>query len=297
MTQNQEARKYIWNWQRRCSELNKRGLGKGLSALIPMDDKEQENVQDIKISEIKANKNQPRKKFDEEKIRELSDSIKEHGVLQPIIVRKKDGGYELVAGERRWRAAQKAGIEKIPAIIKDLSDADVMEIALIENLQREDLNPLEEAEAYKKLIDEFGMTQEELSKRVGKSRSQIANTVRLLNLDEEIKKLISEEKLTAGHARALLAIEDKKERLKIAKKISESNMSVRETEETVKIKTQEKKKNKNQEINPVFIDITEKLQRALGTRVKVKGTEKRGKIEIEYYSEDELERILETIAE
>jgi ParB family chromosome partitioning protein len=172
-----------------------------------------------------------------------------------------------------------------------------MEIALIENLQREDLNPLEEAEAYKKLIDEFGMTQEELSKRVGKSRSQIANTVRLLNLDEEIKKLISEEKLTAGHARALLAIEDKKERLKIAKKISESNMSVRETEETVKIKTQEKKKNKNQEINPVFIDITEKLQRALGTRVKVKGTEKRGKIEIEYYSEDELERILETIAE
>jgi ParB family chromosome partitioning protein len=277
--------------------LNKRGLGKGLSALIPMDDKEQENVQDIKISEIRANKNQPRKKFDEEKIRELSDSIKEHGVLQPIIVRKKDGGYELVAGERRWRAAQKAGIEKIPAIIKDLSDADVMEIALIENLQREDLNPLEEAEAYKKLIDEFGMTQEELSKRVGKSRSQIANTVRLLNLDEEIKKLISEEKLTAGHARALLAIEDKKERLKIAKKISESNMSVRETEETVKIKTQEKKKNKNQEINPVFIDITEKLQRALGTRVKVKGTEKRGKIEIEYYSEDELERILETIAE
>ncbi|AYO32125.1 ParB/RepB/Spo0J family partition protein [Biomaibacter acetigenes] len=277
--------------------MNKRGLGKGLSALIPMDDKEQENVQDIKISEIRANKNQPRKKFDEEKIRELSDSIKEHGVLQPIIVRKKDGGYELVAGERRWRAAQKAGIEKIPAIIKDLSDADVMEIALIENLQREDLNPLEEAEAYKKLIDEFGMTQEELSKRVGKSRSQIANTVRLLNLDEEIKKLISEEKLTAGHARALLAIEDKKERLKIAKKISESNMSVRETEETVKKKTQEKKKNKNQEINPVFIDITEKLQRALGTRVKVKGTEKRGKIEIEYYSEDELERILETIAE
>ncbi|MDN5301123.1 MAG: ParB family transcriptional regulator, chromosome partitioning protein [Thermoanaerobacteraceae bacterium] len=277
--------------------MNKRGLGKGLSALIPMDDKEQENVKDIKISEIRANKNQPRKKFDEEKIRELSDSIKEHGVLQPIIVRKKDGGYELVAGERRWRAAQKAGIEKIPAIIKDLSDADVMEIALIENLQREDLNPLEEAEAYKKLIDEFGMTQEELSKRVGKSRSQIANTVRLLNLDEEIKKLISEEKLTAGHARALLAIEDKKERLKIAKKISESNMSVRETEETVKIKTHEKKKNKNQEINPVFIDITEKLQRALGTRVKVKGTEKRGKIEIEYYSEDELERILETIAE
>ena len=278
--------------------MNKRGLGKGLSALIPMDDKEKENVQDIKISEIRANKNQPRKKFDEEKIRELSDSIKEHGVLQPIIVRKKDGGYELVAGERRWRAAQKAGIEKIPAIIKDLSDADVMEIALIENLQREDLNPLEEAEAYKKLIDEFGMTQEELSKRVGKSRSQIANTVRLLNLDEEIKKLISEEKLTAGHARALLAIENKKERLKLAKKISEENMSVRQTEETIKIKTQKKSKNKkDQEINPAFIEISEKLQKTLGTRVKIKGSEKRGKIEIEFYSEDELERILETIVQ
>lgn len=276
--------------------MNKRGLGKGLSALIPMEDKDQENIQDIKVEEIKANKNQPRKKFDEEKIQELANSIKEHGVLQPIIVRRKAGGYELVAGERRWRAAKKAGIEKIQAIVKDLSDADVMEIALIENLQREDLNPLEEAEAYKKLIEEFGMTQEELSKRVGKSRSQIANTVRLLNLDEEIKKLISDEKLTAGHARALLAIEDKKERLKLAKKISENNMSVRETEETVKIKTREKKKNKRGEINPVFIEITEKLQKSLGTRVKVKGTERRGRIEIEFYSEDELERILETIS-
>lgn len=276
--------------------MNKRGLGKGLSALIPIEDKDQENIQDIKVKEIKANKNQPRKKFDEEKIQELANSIKEHGVLQPIIVRRKAGGYELVAGERRWRAAKKAGIEKIQAIVKDLSDADVMEIALIENLQREDLNPLEEAEAYKKLIEEFGMTQEELSKRVGKSRSQIANTVRLLNLDEEIKKLISDEKLTAGHARALLAIEDKKERLKLAKKISENNMSVRETEETVKIKTREKKKNKRGEINPVFIEITEKLQKSLGTRVKVKGTERRGRIEIEFYSEDELERILETIS-
>lgn len=278
--------------------MNKRGLGKGLSALIPMDDKEQENVQDIKVSEIRANKNQPRKKFDEGKIGELADSIKEHGILQPIIVRKKAGGYELVAGERRWRAAQKAGIEKIPAIIKDLSDSDVMEIALIENLQREDLNPLEEAEAYKKLIDEFGMTQEELSKRVGKSRSQIANTVRLLNLDEEIKKLISDEKLTAGHARALLAIEDKKERLKLAKKICDENMTVRQTEETIKIKTQEKRKNKkDKEINPAFIEISEKLQKTLGTRVKIKGSEKRGKIEIEFYSEDELERILETIVQ
>lgn len=278
--------------------MNKRGLGKGLGALIPELDKNEENVQEVPVNEIKVNLNQPRKHFDEQKLEELAESIKQHGVLQPLILRKKSSGYELVAGERRWRAARKAGIEKIPAVIKDLSDSDVMEIALIENLQREDLNPLEEAAAYKKLIDEFGMTQEELSKRVGKSRSQIANTVRLLNLEEEIQMLISEEKLTAGHARALLSIEDKRERLRLAKKISEDNMSVRQTEETVKIETREKRKNKKvDDINPAFIDISEKLQRALGTRVKVKGSEKRGKIEIEFYSEDELERILETIVQ
>ncbi|HHW01362.1 MAG TPA: ParB/RepB/Spo0J family partition protein [Thermoanaerobacterales bacterium] len=276
--------------------MNKRGLGKGLSALIPMDEKDKESIQEVQVKDIHANQNQPRKNFDEQKLNELADSIKEHGILQPVILRKKAGTYELVAGERRWRAAQKAGIEKIPAIIKDLSDSDVMEIALIENLQREDLNPLEEAAAYKKLIEEFGMTQEELSKRVGKSRSQIANTVRLLNLDDEIKELISEEKLTAGHARALLAIEDKKERLRLARKISEDNMSVRQIEETVKIKTQEKRKSKkNEDVNPAFVEISERLQRSLGTKVKIKGSEKRGKIEIEFYSEDELERILETI--
>lgn len=276
--------------------MNKRGLGKGLSALIPMDEKDKESIQEVQVKDIHANQNQPRKNFDEQKLNELADSIKEHGILQPVILRKKAGTYELVAGERRWRAAQKAGIEKIPAIIKDLSDSDVMEIALIENLQREDLNPLEEAAAYKKLIEEFGMTQEELSKRVGKSRSQIANTVRLLNLDDEIKELISEGKMTAGHARALLAIEDKKERLRLARKISEDNMSVRQIEETVKIKTQEKRKSKkNEDVNPAFVEISERLQRSLGTKVKIKGSEKRGKIEIEFYSEDELERILETI--
>lgn len=276
--------------------MNKRGLGKGLSALIPMDEKDKESIQEVQVKDIHANQNQPRKNFDEQKLNELADSIKEHGILQPVILRKKAGTYELVAGERRWRAAQKAGIEKIPAIIKDLSDSDVMEIALIENLQREDLNPLEEAAAYKKLIEEFGMTQEKLSKRVGKSRSQIANTVRLLNLDDEIKELISEGKMTAGHARALLAIEDKKERLRLARKISEDNMSVRQIEETVKIKTQEKRKSKkNEDVNPAFVEISERLQRSLGTKVKIKGSEKRGKIEIEFYSEDELERILETI--
>jgi ParB family chromosome partitioning protein len=274
--------------------LNKKGLGKGLGALIPEIAREEENIQEISIKEIRVNQNQPRKHFDEKKIEELAESIKQHGVLQPVILRKRSEGYELVAGERRWRAAQKAGVEKIPAIVKELSDLDVMEIALIENLQREDLSPLEEAEAYKKLIEEFGMTQEELSKRVGKSRSQIANTVRLLNLDDEIKEMIIEEKLTAGHARALLAVEDKKERLKMAEKISKENMSVRQIEEAVKKKT-DKKEKKREEINPAILDVSEKLQTTLGTRVKIKGTEKRGKIEIEYYSADELERILENI--
>ncbi|MCR4430283.1 MAG: ParB/RepB/Spo0J family partition protein [Tepidanaerobacteraceae bacterium] len=274
--------------------MNKKGLGKGLGALIPEIAREEENIQEISIKEIRVNQNQPRKHFDEKKIEELAESIKQHGVLQPVILRKRSEGYELVAGERRWRAAQKAGVEKIPAIVKELSDLDVMEIALIENLQREDLSPLEEAEAYKKLIEEFGMTQEELSKRVGKSRSQIANTVRLLNLDDEIKEMIIEEKLTAGHARALLAVEDKKERLKMAEKISKENMSVRQIEEAVKKKT-DKKEKKREEINPAILDVSEKLQTTLGTRVKIKGTEKRGKIEIEYYSADELERILENI--
>ena len=280
--------------------MNKRGLGRGLEALIPMEQKGEEIVQEIEIKKIVANDKQPRKDFDEKKLSELADSMKQHGILQPIILRKKGSTYELVAGERRWRAAAKAGIEKIPAIVKELSNADVMEIALIENLKREDLNPMEEAAAYKTLMNDFGLTQEELSKRVGKSRSLIANTVRLLNLDKEIQDLVFQDKLTAGHARALLSIQEKKERLKLAKKISEESLSVRQTEQIVKKISDEKKKNKikkPKEINPVMLDITEKLQRSLGTRVRIKGNEKRGKIEIEFYSGDELERILETIVE
>lgn len=278
--------------------MSKRGLGRGLEALIPVLDKHEENVQEIDIKKIVANDKQPRKDFDESKLDELAASMKQHGVLQPVILRKKGSVYELVAGERRWRAAAKAGIEKIPAIVKELSDAEVMEIALIENLQREDLNPMEEAMAYKSLMNDFGLTQEELSKRVGKSRSQIANTVRLLNLDKEIQDLVTEDKLTAGHARALLSIQDKSMRIKLAKRICEEDLSVRQTEQIVKKISKEKSKMANEkpkEINPVIIDITEKLQRALGTRVKIKGNEKRGKIEIEFYSGDELERILEAI--
>lgn len=276
----------------------KRGLGKGLGALIPVDEKAEENVLEIQIEDILANKNQPRKTFDEKKIDELAESMKQHGVLQPIILRRDGNKYELVAGERRWRAASKVGLKTIPAIVKEFSDADVMEIALIENLQREDLNPLEEALAYKTLMDQFGLTQDELSKRVGRSRSQIANTVRLLNLEDEIQQLISQDLLTAGHARALLSVQDKRERMRFAKRICEDNLSVRQTEEMVKTHSKEVKKKrlqKEREINPVIIDITERLQHTLGTKVKVKGSEKKGKIEIEFYSGDELERILETI--
>jgi len=280
--------------------LSKRGLGRGLEALIPMEQKSEENVQEIDIKKIVANDKQPRKDFDEQKLGELADSMKQHGVLQPVILRKKGNIYEMVAGERRLRAATKAGIQKIPAIIKELSDTEVMEIALIENLQREDLNPIEEALAYRSLMSDFGLTQEELSKRVGKSRSLIANTVRLLNLDKEIQDLVAQDELTAGHARALLSIQNKKERLNLAKKISAGDLSVRQTEQMVKKISDERKQSKTQkskEINPVMLDITEKLQRTLGTRVRIKGNEKRGKIEIEFYSGDELERILETIVE
>lgn len=280
--------------------MSKRGLGRGLEALIPIVEKDEENAQEIDIKKIVANEKQPRRGFDESKLEELADSMKQHGVLQPVILRKKGNKYELVAGERRWRAAAKAGIEKIPAIVRELNDSDVMEIALIENLQREDLNPIEEAMAYKSLMDDFGLTQEELSKRVGKSRSQIANTVRLLNLDKEIQDLVYENKLTAGHARALLSIQDSKERLKLANMISKEALSVRQTEQLVKKLVDERskaKKHKPKEINPVIIDVTERLQRTLGTRVKIKGNEKRGKIEIEFYSSEELERILEIIAE
>lgn len=279
--------------------MNKHGLGRGLDALIPTEQEGIETIQEINIDEIVVNNKQPRKDFDEEKLEELAASMEQHGVLQPVILRKIGRGYELVAGERRWRAAAKAGIKKIPAVVKELSDGDVLEIALIENLQREDLNPIEEASAYKQLMDEFGLTQEELAKRVGKSRSQIANTLRLLNLEEEILKFIFEGKLTAGHARALLSIEDKKLRYGLAKKISNEGLSVRQAEQLAQnlLQKKEKKSSRQTTISPIMSDIAEKLQQSLGTKVRIRGSEKRGKIEIEFYSSEELERILEVIAE
>lgn len=278
----------------------KPGLGRGLDALIPTDlnDDDNESIHEIKIEDIRANKNQPRRKFDEDKIEELAKSIKNHGVLQPILLRRKNSKYELVAGERRWRAAIKAGLDTIPAIIKDISDTDTLEIALIENIQREDLNPIEEALAYKELMEKFEFTQEQLSARLGKSRSKIANTVRLLNLDKELQELIADEKLSAGHARALLSIASKAKRIRLARDIMDKNLSVRDTENMIKQKKkkpEEKKKLKKKRYNPVLREVSDNLQMLLGTKVNMKGSEDKGKIEIEYYSEDELKRILDIL--
>lgn len=272
--------------------MSKRRLGRGLSALIP-DADDEDGAREVELGLIKPNPYQPRTEFDDQKLEELARSIEEHGVIQPIIVRKKDDGYELVAGERRWRAAKKAGISKIPAIVKEYSDSQMLEIALLENLQREDLNPIEEATAYKQLIEDLGITQEALSKRIGKSRSVIANSIRLLNLPEEIQNLLAKGKITTGHARALLSLDNEKEQKQMAQKILEKDLTVREIERLVK---KPKKQNKRKErTNPLITHLEDRLKQFFGTKVKVRSGKNKGKIEIEYYSEEDLERILELV--
>lgn len=277
--------------------MGKKGLGKGLGALL--DDIEESGgngVLDIKINNIEPNSKQPRKYFNDEKLTQLSESIKLHGIVQPIIVKKEDDVYRIIAGERRWRAARLAGLETIPAIIKDVSNKQVMEMALIENIQREDLNPIEEAEAYQKLMEEYDMTQEQLSHTVGKSRSAIANSVRLLLLSDEIKKLVITGELSNGHARALIVIEDKKLQLKLAFEIIEKSLSVRETEQLIKKVLSDKEVKKDNNTNKeIFLDIEDKLQNIFGTKVKLLANNKKGKIMIEYYSNEELDRILEMV--
>jgi len=281
--------------------VNKRGLGRGLQALLPdigKEEKIKEKVVEIPLSDIRINKNQPRQTFNEEKLRELALSIQEHGVIQPIIVRTaEDGKYEIVAGERRWRACRLIGAEKIPVIIKNLSEKETKEIALIENIQREDLNPIEEAEAYRTLMEEYGLTQEELSKRVGKSRPFIANTVRLLGLPEMVRKMVSEGLVSAGHARALLSLPSSKLQEEIAQKIVAKGLSVRQAEKTVKELLSERKKTKKpiKREDPILQELEERLITKLSTKVRIKHGNKSGKIEIEYYGEDELQRILEAL--
>ncbi|MCQ2968676.1 MAG: ParB/RepB/Spo0J family partition protein [Clostridium sp.] len=285
------------------------GLGKGLSALIPEEvskningnnDKNKDGVALIDINLIKNNNEQPRKLFDDEKILELAESIKHNGIIQPIILRKLDNKYVIVAGERRWRAAKLIGIKEVPSIVMDLTDKQVMEISLIENIQRQDLNSIEEANAYKNLISEFNMTHDELSKRLGKSRTTITNTMRLLNLSEGVKQYLIEGVISEGHGRVLLSINDDKLQCEVAQKVIDDKLSVRELEKFIKDCKQKKivntdKKEIEDKLNPYYKDITEKLQGYLGTKVTISNKKNKGKIEIEYYSYEDLQRRLDII--
>lgn len=272
--------------------MGKKVLGKGLEALIASEGMEKQGAKELRINEIEPNLDQPRKRFDEEKLKQLSESIKQHGVVQPIIVKKEDDTFRIVAGERRWRAARMAGLATVPVVIKELTDKQIMEIALIENLQREDLNPIEEAEAYDKLMKEHNMTQEQLSENVGKSRSAIANTVRLLLLCQKVKEYVIQGELSSGHARTLITVEDQELQRKIADEIIEKALNVREAEILLKKYTERKKKINNKLDNVEYNQIEEKLKVAFGTQVKLLSGNKKGKIVIEYYSPDELDRIL-----
>ena len=286
----------------------KKGLGKGLGSLFgsneietlsvskTADEKKEGDIQSIKTSLIEPNKKQPRSKFDDEKIDALAGSIKEHGVISPIIVTPvKNGMYKIVAGERRWRAAKKAKIKEIPAIVRSYSDEQVAEIALIENLQRENLNPIEEAVGYNLLMEEFNLTQETISKRVGKSRSAVANSLRLLTLEPALQKLITDGSLTSGHARAVLSVEGNEMRSALAKKIIEGGLNVRQAESLAKELMKKKGAPKKKEKTAAEIEaekIAEKLSSAIGTKVNISHGAKKGKIEIEYYGADDLDRIL-----
>lgn len=276
-------------------------LGKRLEALIPdeIQEKEIEIEYTLPIEDIESNINQPRQRFNEEKLLELSQSIKEIGIIQPIIVKKIDNRnkYEIVAGERRWRAAKLAGLEEIPAIIKELSNRQVLEISLIENIQREDLNPIEESKAYQELLDSFSLTQEDLSKKLGKSRVTITNSLRLLNLDMRVQKMLIEELITGGHGRALLAIKDIDIQLEIAQKVVMNKLSVRETERLVKSLTKKEKIKDNtvSKNNPYYQDIKNRLEDFFQTKVNVDNKNNKGKIEIEYYSDEDLQRIIEML--
>ena len=278
----------------------KTGLGKGLDALFISTKAEEEDeiregekVLSLSINEVEPNRNQPRKRFDEETLEELAESIKTYGLIQPIIVTKKDGYYEIVAGERRWRACKKAGLKEIQVIVREDDEKKNKEISLIENIQREDLNAVEKAEGMKTLMEEYSLTQEQISKILGKSRSSIANTVRILNLDKRVLELAKMGKLTEGHCRALLAIEDGDKQLEMALRIIERGDNVREAEQKAGVK--KKLKKKDQKYEALFKDIEDSFQSFFGTKVSLKAGQKKGKIIIEYKSNEDLERLLELI--
>lgn len=281
----------------------KKGLGKGLDALFESyreetgsDKEDNSKVREIKITDIDPNPKQARKQFDEVKIMELADSIRNHGVVQPIIVRPSGNRYILVAGERRWRASRAANQTIIPAVILDMSDKEALEISLIENLQREDLNPIEEARGIQDMVDRLKITQEEAAERLGKSRPAIANALRLLHLSKTIQDLLADNKLTAGHARALLSISNEKKRDEIASIIIKKELSVRETEKLVQNLNKKAKKTMKKQKPSYILEIESELEESLGTRVQINPGAKKGIIEIEYYSNEDLERIIERVA-
>ena len=288
-----------------------RGLGKGLDSLIPNTIGESKGKADkgtgsenknpetmVKLTAVEPNRDQPRKNFDEDALLELAESIKQFGLLQPILVQERDGYYEIIAGERRWRAAKIAGLKEVPVIIKNLTDQEIVEISLIENIQREDLNPIEEAQAYKRLLNEFHLKQDEVAERVSKSRTAVTNSMRLLKLCDEVQQMVVNEMINTGHARALLSIEDPEEQYMIAQKVFDEKMSVREVEKLVKNlhKPEKPKKAENKSLEVIYQNIEEKLKESLGTKVSISSKDNgAGKIQIEFYDHDDLDRLMEYI--
>lgn len=294
----------------------KRGLGKGLDSLIPTNvmmesevkhatvstassaEEEKDGTLMVKLSKVEPNREQPRKNFDEDSLQELSESLKQFGMLQPILVQNRGDYYEIIAGERRWRAAKIAGLKEVPVIVRELTDQEIVEISLIENIQREDLNPIEEAQAYKRLLTEFHLKQDEVAERVSKSRTAVTNSMRLLKLCDEVQKMVVDDMISTGHARALISIEDPEEQYLIAQKIFDEKLSVREVEKLVKDlhKPPKPPKEENKTLQAIYQEISERLKRSLSTKVSVSAKQNgAGKIEIEFYNHEDLERLLERI--
>lgn len=289
-----------------------RGLGKGLDSLIPMaasqtetkaaEEKNENNGQGIfvKITKVEPNREQPRKNFDEDALQELADSIKQYGIVEPLIVQDRKTHYEIIAGERRWRAAKLAGLKEVPVIVRNYTEQEIVEISLIENIQREDLNPIEEAQAYKRLLTEFNLKQDEVAERVSKSRTAVTNSMRLLKLCDEVQQMIIDDMITTGHARALISIEDAEQQYTIAQKVFDEKLSVRDVEKLVKNLNKPEKAKKevltDKALEAVYQDLEEKLKQSLGTKVAItsKGAGA-GKLEIDFYTHDDLEKITELL--
>lgn len=285
----------------------KHGLGHGLDVLIPPTEEEEKEIienssggiTELPISEVEPNRDQPRKKFDEDALQELTESIKKHGIIQPLLVQKKGDYYEIIAGERRWRAAKNAELEKVPVIIMELPDQEKYEVSLIENIQRENLNPIEEAEAYQQLIETYHLKQDEIAEKVSKSRTAITNSLRLLKLDERVRQMVIDDMISTGHARALLGIDDAEEQYKFAQRIFDEKLSVRDVEKEIRKLNQkpekkpEKAKPVSEQLQTIYSELEEKLKQSLGTKVKITAKDsEHGKLEIEYYSAEELENII-----